>query len=259
MRKLKLTNFFQRIIHKSLDLIFPCYCFGCQREGTRLCQECLNNLPRSFCSGEEKIFSVFDYNSPIVKQAVWALKYKRGIDLAKTFAQAMSDTLLEELADKLIVACSKSNFWVPRSWTSNKLPTQIIVIPVPLSPTRRRERGYNQAEELAKQMADINPEQFCLETNLIKKIKDTPTQVSIKNRKQRLVNLKGAFKLNPKGGLCSKLDFWAPRSPTSNSTSGKIFVIIDDVSTTGATIGEIRQLLKKAGFNRTYGLVLAHG
>lgn len=233
MRKFKPTNFLQRIIHKSLDLIFPLRCFGCQKEGIRLCHHCLDHLPRSFSSGEEKIFSVFDYNSPIIKQAIWSLKYKRGVDLAKTFAPVLNEILLEELFDKMISG-------------------PIILIPVPLSPTRRRERGYNQAEELAKEMVAFNPQQFSLKTNLIKKIKDTPTQVSIKSRQERLQNLKGAFALNLQ--KCSKSDFEEPRSPTSN-----IFVIIDDVSTTGTTIGEIRQLLEQAGYRQTYGLVLAHG
>jgi predicted amidophosphoribosyltransferase len=148
----------------------------------------------------------------------------------------MSETLLEELADKLISG-------------------PIILIPAPLSKARRRTRGYNQAEELAQQMVTFNPQQFSLETNLIKKTKDTPTQVSIKNRAERLANLKGAFIVNPN---CAISNLKAPRDWISHN-SGTIFVIIDDVSTTGATIGEIRQILKKAGINRTYGLVLAHG
>lgn len=186
-----------------------------------------------------------------MKQAIWALKYKRAIDLAETFARAMSDTLLEELADELI--------------SSTK--AKIILIPVPLSKKRYRTRGYNQAEELAKQMVAINPEQFLLEKNLVKKIKDTPTQVSLRDRAKRLANLKGAFELKgPTRNQCSKSGFEDPRSPTSNISSGSIFVIIDDVSTTGTTIGEIRRLLEKAGpanggvnFRRIYGLVLAHG
>ena len=245
MREIRLTNFFKPIIHiyptrlwrDVLDLIFPRYCFGCQKEKTRLCSSCLSNLPRSFSSGEEKIFSVFDYNSPVMKQAIWALKYKRAIDLGETFARALSDTLLEELADILLLP--------PDLKGAQGLAgeTKIILIPVPLSSARRRARGYNQAEELAKQMVAINPEQFVLEKNLVKKIKDTPTQVSLRDRAKRLANLKNAFTL---------------KRPIQYER-GQIFVIIDDVATTGTTIGEIRRLLEKAGYRRIYGLVLAHG
>ncbi|MFA6476562.1 MAG: hypothetical protein WCV68_04095 [Candidatus Paceibacterota bacterium] len=254
MIEIKLTNIFKRIIHSyqiltrnGLDLLFPRRCFGCQTEKTRLCRDCLGRLPRSFCSGEEKIFSVFDYKSPVMKQAIWALKYKRAIDLAETFARPMSDTLLEELADELILSPRTFLERPPKGESSGT----IVLLPVPLSRARYRSRGYNQAEELAKQMVKLNPEQFCLQTNLIKKIKDTPTQVSLRDRDKRLANLKGAFAImNPR----TFLERW----PKGESL-GTIFVIIDDVSTTGTTIVEIRRLLQKAGFPRVYGLVLAHG
>ena len=198
-----------------------------------------------------------------MKQAIWALKYKKAIDLAETFARAMSDTLFEELADELILP-SRTDLKAPQG--RSLMP--IVLIPVPLSKKRLRQRGYNQAEELAKQMVKLNPEQFTLEKNLVKKIKDTPTQVSLKDRAKRLANLKGAFELaTPKTGGQS---LPAPRSLGEVGRgclkdcprvfgANTIFVIIDDVSTTGTTIGEIRRILKINGFYRTYGLVLAHG
>jgi len=149
----------------------------------------------------------------------------------------MIETLLEELADTLLSSGA------------------IILIPAPLSPARRRSRGYNQAEELAKQMVRLNPEQFVMEAKLIKKIKNTPTQVSLRDRAKRLANLKGAFVVSPN---CAISNLKAPRDWISHSL-GTIVVIIDDVSTTGTTIGEIRRLLEKAGFHHIYGLVLAHG
>lgn len=276
MREIKLTNIFKRIIHSyqtiiknCLDLLFPRRCFGCQKEKTRLCQTCLSNLPRSFCSGEEKIFSVFDYNSPIIKQAIWALKYKRAIDLTETFARAMSDTLFEELADGLVLSPRNS----PSSFSPSNLKedqglageAKIILIPVPLSRARYHQRGYNQAEELAKQMVKLNPEQFALETSLVKKIKDTPTQVSLRDRAKRLANLKGAFEVRP-WPTGFKVGLQGARKSNFETANGQVIVIIDDVSTTGATINEIRQLLQKAGpagggvnHHRIYGLVLAHG
>lgn len=193
----------------------------------------MNNLPRSYCSGEDKIFSVFNYNSPILKKAIWSLKYKRATDLAKTFAFPMYETLIEELADNL----------------SSDI-TKIILIPVPLSSTRLRTRGYNQAEELARQLALINPTLFNLQTKIIRKIKNTPTQVSLRHREQRLANLKNAFALN--------LNY---RSELMTDKNKKTFVIIDDISTTGTTINEIRNILvaNQISPNKIYGLVVAHG
>lgn len=233
MVKVKLPNFFDQFIHSCLDLIFPRHCLSCKREKTWLCQPCLNSLPRNFSDPDEKIFAVFDYQSPIMKQVIWALKYKQVLELAQTLARPMYETLLEEL--------------------EYELATKIILIPVPLSSARLRFRGYNQAEELAKQIVALNPKQFELRTEIIKKVKDTPTQVSIRNRSDRLSNLKGAFTLSYR----AKLDFEEPISPTSHG-SNKIFVVIDDVSTTGSTINEIRKILHQAGLRKVYGLVIAH-
>lgn len=226
-------NFFKRFIHIGLDLFFPRNCLGCQKTGTWLCLGCLESLPRSYSPIEDKIFSVFEYGSPIVKQVIWRLKYKRALELAETLAKPLYDTLMEELEDELIIMNAGT----------------IVLIPTPLSPARRRSRGYNQSEELAKQIARINPEQFVVRADIIKKIKNTPTQVSVKNRAERLVNLKSAFELNPRVTLEKR----------KGLPSGAIFIIIDDVSTTGATINEIRRLLHLAGVRYVYGLVVAHG
>ena len=237
-------NFFQSVIHtslsplwrSSLDFLFPRKCLGCGVEKTWLCRDCLDYLPRSYAPIEDKIFSVFDYGSPVVKQIIWRLKYKRSLELAEILAKPMHDLLLEELEDELIMTGQSH---------------QIILIPAPLSPARFRSRGYNQAEVLAQQIARLNPTQFVVRTDIVKKVKNTPTQVSIRSRTDRLENLKGAF---------------APVNPTTvfkNSqrpSSGSIFVIIDDVSTTGATINEIRHLLHHhLGTRHLYGLVVAHG
>ncbi len=146
----------------------------------------------------------------------------------------MYDTLLGELEDELIITSAT-----------------IILIPTPLSPARLRSRGYNQSEELAKQIARLNPEQFVVRADIIKKIKNTPTQVSIKNRAQRLANLKNAFALSPTARL--------NLAEKGSALRAKIFIIIDDVSTTGATINEIRRLFRLVGARHVYGLVVAHG
>lgn len=231
----KVANFYHLIIHKGLDLLFPRYCFGCKKEGTALCQHCLMTLPKSIDSGENKIFSVFNYDSPIVRQLIWSLKYKRGKDIAQLVAPALNETLFEELAEKLIITSQK---------------TRILLLPAPLSRARSRSRGYNQAQELARAMQQLNPDSFALVVGLVEKIKDTPSQVSLKNRQQRLNNLKDAFQINQ--AELQKL------SQTYNLAE-TIIVIIDDVSTTGATINEIGKVLELNKLLRIYGLVLAHG
>lgn len=109
---------------------------------------------------------------------------------------------------------------------------------VPLSSRRKRERGYNQAQLLAKSLS--------LQTGipwaeLLLKVKDTPAQSKLP-RQKRLANVKGAFVL--KGGIDIK---------------GKRVALVDDVLTTGATAGECARLLKMGGAEEIYILTLARG
>jgi len=227
MSRFNLPNFSKRFIHNLLDLLFPRHCFGCGQIGTCLCEACLSHLPPSLESKENNIISVFNYDSPVIKQAIWSLKYKHGLEIAEILAKPLYETLIDELSEQLSLEL---------------ISGKIILLPVPLSARRRRERGYNQAEELAKQIIKLNPEQFELYSNLIIKVKDTPTQVSVKDRAKRLVNLKGSFAL----------------TKNCQIPAGATIVIVDDVSTTGTTIGEVRRLLKQTEAKRVYGLVVAH-
>ena len=107
MKLCQLTNFFRRIIHTSLDFLFPRRCFGCRREKTRLCSRCLNQIPRYQIKDENQILAVFDYDSPVIKQAIWSLKYKRATDLAEILARPMMEAILEELSDQLVTTNQK--------------------------------------------------------------------------------------------------------------------------------------------------------
>lgn len=98
------------------------------------------------------------------------------------------------------------------------------IIPVPLHASRLRERGFNQAVELARAIA----RQFVLPLDLdgVRRVRATPPQSDL-SRKERLKNIKGAFEV-------------------SRSLSGRV-VIIDDVMTTGSTAHELAQTLLDAG------------
>ncbi len=101
---------------------------------------------------------------------------------------------------------------------------------VPMTKKRLKERDYNHGEKLAKHISKAFGMKTC--QKLILKVKDTPTQVTL-GHKERLNNLKGAFKANPKYDL-----------------RGKCILICDDVLTTGSTLSECSKALKKAGAAR---------
>jgi ComF family protein len=104
------------------------------------------------------------------------------------------------------------------------------VVPVPLHPSRHRERGFNQAELLARGLG--RP----LASNLLRRRKNTPSQTGL-SRNQRRRNLSGAFEVR--------------------GTPGKTVILVDDVYTTGSTVNEIARTLKRAGTMRVEVLTVA--
>ena len=214
------------IFNKILDFIFPVYCLGCRKQGCHLCSSCIDTIPPCEEQVSSYIFTIFDYRNPLIKQAIWKLKYRNKKEIAIDLAQTIYDRLLEELSELQIM----ENFVNP------------ILIPIPLHKKRLRERGYNQAEIIAKEIIknDIG-NTFTLLTHVLYKIKDTESQMSIKDRKKRLKNLRGAFIVkNPE------------------QVQKRNIILIDDVTTTGATLNEAKKVLEKAGARKVIGFTVAH-
>jgi ComF family protein len=102
------------------------------------------------------------------------------------------------------------------------------VIPVPLHPSRQRQRGYNQSAILAKYVAKrMN---VPIMSNNLRRIRPTDEQALIAGRDARRQNVEQAFQVT---------------SPAS--VQGKSVIVIDDIMTTGATVNECARVLKKSG------------
>lgn len=112
-----------------------------------------------------------------------------------------------------------------------------VLCPVPLHWTRKFSRGFNQSEMLASFVAK---ERGWKMENLLRRVRPTGSQVGRK-RKARLEALKGSFRV-----------LSGVHVPSS-------VILVDDVSTTGATLEECAKVLKSAGVLMVQGLVLAHG
>lgn len=117
-------------------------------------------------------------------------------------------------------------------------PSTAYIVPIPLGPKRRQKRGYNQIEELAfsaeKQIPQITVRPECLV-----RVKDTVRQTSLK-KQDRLQNMKDAF-VSP-----------APLDPAY------LYIVLDDVLTTGATLAGGINALAKVGATRIKGIALAY-
>jgi len=111
------------------------------------------------------------------------------------------------------------------------------IVPVPLHARKLRDRGYNQAELLARAIGSgidvpVRP--------LVTRVRDTTSQVSL-TREERHANLTGAFALDPA---------WSP-------APGQQFLLIDDVRTTGATLNACARELLRTGPRRVAAATLA--
>jgi len=215
-----------RFLNTLLDIIFPTNCISCGAPGRDICLPCLSDSPRAERESAEWIFPIFDYRHPSVKKALWLLKYKGKKRIAQVFAEVLFGEILEELSELSVM----ENFREP------------LLIPIPLSANRFRERGYNQAELICMELTELDKEKnFRFEKNILIKTKETENQARIKDRSARLKNIIGSL---------------AVKNP--ELVKGKNIILIDDITTTGATLDEARKTLKQAGARSVIAFAVAH-
>jgi ComF family protein len=173
---------------------------------THRCHHCTVRPP-----AYAKAWTLYPYLPPL-QDAICLFKYRGKVSLAKPLGQLMLKGL-------------------PASLDAD------LVIPVPLHPTRLREREFNQSLLLADQVAQYvgRPLSF---TNLVRTAPSEPQ--STLSRKERLKNLRRAF---------------AVRQP--QSIAQKRILLIDDVFTTGTTVNECAKVLREAGAEAIFVLTLA--
>lgn len=212
------------------------------------------NIPRSenFDFETDKIKAIFNYKTPLCRQAIWEVKYRANKKLIQDFSLLLYDYILEELADLETF----NNF------------KNIILIPIPSSPKRTREKGFNQCILICRELIKIDKERngnnFNLLENFLIKKEDTIHQARVSNRKNRLKNLINTFSVNtkPPNPLVRGKKSITP--PPDKEGLGEVFdhsfIIIDDVITTGATMNEAFRALKEFNIptKKIRGFALAH-
>ena len=218
-----------RFLNTILNIVFPVNCMECGASGVDLCSACLARSPSAERETAKWIFPIFDYRHPPIKKALRLFKYNGKKNLAAIFAEILYGKIIEELSD----LTPMENFNDP------------LLVPIPLSKKRQRERGYNQAKLICKELTKINDLRrsvdMKLETNVLIKPKETEHQARIEARQVRLKNVVGSFALqNP---LLVK---------------NRNIILIDDITTTGATLNEAKKVLKQAGAKKVIAFTVAH-
>jgi competence protein ComFC len=166
------------------------------------------------------LLTLYHYN-PILKKIIKNIKYRLATEIWKEFYPIIKPELVERLG-----------FY-------NKLSSDFIIQPIPLSKNKYNERGFNQAKIISVFFQRFI--HFPI-VNLLMRKKETQSQAQTRSRLERYQNLRGAFQLIDKHFV----------------TSNKI-ILVDDVVTSGSTVKEAAKALKEAGAKKVYVLALAKG
>jgi ComF family protein len=224
-----------------LDLFLPKFCFGCGKEGNYLCEDCLaviEILERNFCPGCQKV-TVNGETCPSCKKSTklnglyFSTSYQNNL-VKKMITQFKYEPLIRELkkplADLIIThfqLCEKTKSYF----------ADFVLVPVPLEIKRMKWRGFNQSEEIAKELAKYL--EIPVISDSLFKTKETLPQMEL-NSEEREENIKGAF-------LVKNIE----------KIVRKRILLVDDVYTTGSTMNECARALKDAGAREVWGVAVA--
>ena len=221
-----------------LDILFPPLCLNCKKGLTQnkyLCDNCHNSIQLNtslFCPvcrlrlaenkkicGHTKYLlgAAGNYDDSVIRNLIHYFKYNSFENLTP---------ILGEILLRYIENC--------------KLKIEnFIIVPIPLHPSRERQRGFNQSKLLAEYIAQrLNLNSI----DALKRIKNTKPQAQCKNNESRTENIKNCFKI---------------KESAIKSIKNKNILLIDDVFTTGSTINEAVQILKQNGARKIIALVVA--
>ena len=120
---------------------------------------------------------------------------------------------------------------------ADRVDRKAVLVPVPLHPAKRRERGYNQSEVLSRAMAGFAESTVC--PRALVRTRNTPPQAAL-DRKRRLANITGSL-----------------RAGTISGLEGRSLVLVDDVVTTGSTLRECARALLDKGLEDLQACAIA--
>lgn len=230
------------------NLLFPIRCPVCDRPvmyhqiGTGICNKCYRRLPfinnnmcykcgrqlidrkKEWCEDCMKSRHRHQYESgmalcsydDVMRESVYRLKYGHRREYADVYGRLMAKRFGGNLRELGVES----------------------IVPVPLHPKRKRERGYNQATLLAEAIGEVCG--IPVYADYIERVRNTPPLKSL-TPSQRQNNLKKAFKIR------------------RNDVKLGVTIVIDDIYTTGSTIDAIAKALLEAGALRVYFMTLAIG
>lgn len=214
----------KKLTKKLESIVFPPCCAICGKlNSKKYCKDC-----------EKRINSQLNLNIEnkagyYFEKHMYLFKYKNEIRNLILDYKFRDKSYLYELFAKIITKNEK---------ICGILEKYDIIIPVPIHKKRKKQRGYNQSELVARQISK-NIANLQLENKAFIKIKNNKPQSTL-SKKQRKQNVKNVYKLENKGKI-----------------ENKNIVLFDDIYTTGNTANEIAKILKQNGANKILVLTIA--
>lgn len=217
-----------------VSLIYPSTCLGCNQTlisaENFVCTSCKIDLPETsdHLNKENELFQKFAYEHLIKSASAYLYFNENGIaqkliHALKYEGAAQVGNVLGDLYGMSVSKCIEPD----------------IIIPVPIHKRRLRKRGYNQSLGFANGLA-THFKSAEVRDDLIYRVKYTETQTR-KNKVSRWLNVDNIY------------------SEATEDLSGKVAVVVDDVITTGATIGMLCSKLKEAKVSAIHILAIGRG
>lgn len=214
------------IFETILNIIFPVKCLVCNKPNVDLCNNCLQAIPHTRHTVNNSIYSLYNYKNKTIKELIWKMKYKNRRSVARIFGRELFDEIIEVLNEKMLVLGSE----------------KVLLVPIPLHKNRLRRRGYNQSDLIAQAIVTHGTNNlFEISRTVLTRPKDTAQQARSQKRNDRFQNLAHAFEYTD-----------------SISIKNRVVILIDDITTTGATINFAKKTLKKGLPRDILAFTIAH-
>ncbi|MFA6307218.1 MAG: phosphoribosyltransferase family protein [Patescibacteria group bacterium] len=218
--------YIKKVFNLFLDFVWPQFCLGCQREGSLCCGFCLNDIilddikniswPDNRQSYFKACYTCCDYQNKLVQKLIKNYKY----NYLENLGNLLTD-ILEKQARRL------------------SLDKNTIIINIPLHKNKKKQRGFDQTEILAKKLAKRLSLNY---SPLLIRTKNNKAQAQL-NKTARQKNVTDIFAINKK--------------ILSSVPDNINILLIDDVTTTGSTLNQAAKVLTENNFTNIICLVLA--
>jgi predicted amidophosphoribosyltransferase len=172
------------------------------------------------------ISAIFSYEDPLVRDTLWDIKYRANIRLAKTLSPIIVEEIISMFSEEMYFG-------------SEEKP---IVTHIPARAKRIKDKGFDHGLMILNIIKDEEKnDRFETQPDLISFKKEVSQQSLSKNKTERFLNMQDAFVCNDKEKI-----------------KNKVIVILDDITTTGATFIQARECLIENGARKVFCLAISH-